>query len=327
MSIFPMPVSVEKKLDQIMRNFFWGSSTDARKINWIAWHRICKARKMGGLGIRNLKLTNKALLSKWTWRYFKEKQLLWRRIIQEKMRAKSEHLWVKDSNKPQGRGIWKGIQKQKILVEDMSVTQVKKGDAVLFWWEKWLGNQALKHKFPNIYKISTQKNASILEVIVNAAWNLKFRRNLTQAEMPEMVTLFAHIGSPPSLDENAEDEVLCTLVDGFKVKTCYNSLIQQLPADPVMLPVNYIWINFVPPKVQILIWSAAQNAIDTTDNLQYRGCTFQNPICSLCNLKQESVNHLLLHCEFTHIIWNYFIWGYNVRWAQASSIISLLEAW
>ncbi|XP_026453657.1 uncharacterized protein LOC113354641 [Papaver somniferum] len=33
MSIFPMPVSVEKKLDQIMRNFFWGSSIDARKIN------------------------------------------------------------------------------------------------------------------------------------------------------------------------------------------------------------------------------------------------------------------------------------------------------
>ncbi|XP_026383661.1 uncharacterized protein LOC113279173 [Papaver somniferum] len=242
------------------------------------------------------------------------------------MRAKSEHLWVKDSNKPQGRGLWKGIQKHKILVEDMSVTQVKKGDAVLFWWDKWLGNHALKLKFPNIYKISIQKNATIIEVTANAAWNLKFRRNQTQAEMDEMLTLFVRNGSPPSLDENAEDEVLCTLVDGFKVKNCYNSLIQQLPTDPVLLPANCIWINFVPPKVQMLMWSAAQNATATTYNLQYRGCTFQNLICSLCNLQQESVHHPLLHCEFTHTIWNYFIWGYNVRWAQASSIIGLLEA-
>ncbi|XP_026459317.1 uncharacterized protein LOC113359977 [Papaver somniferum] len=66
MSIFQMSVSIEKKLDQIMRYFLWGSSADKKRINWVAWDRACKPKKLGGLGIRNLGLTNKALLAKWS---------------------------------------------------------------------------------------------------------------------------------------------------------------------------------------------------------------------------------------------------------------------
>ncbi|XP_026395757.1 uncharacterized protein LOC113290364 [Papaver somniferum] len=57
---------VEKKLIQIMRAFLWGTSAGKKKINWIAWKRACIPKKAGGLGIRNLKQTNRALIAKWT---------------------------------------------------------------------------------------------------------------------------------------------------------------------------------------------------------------------------------------------------------------------
>ena len=39
---------------------------------------------MGGLGIRNLRRFNQALLEKWLWRLWTEKEHLWRRFIEAK---------------------------------------------------------------------------------------------------------------------------------------------------------------------------------------------------------------------------------------------------
>ncbi|XP_026435207.1 uncharacterized protein LOC113332924 [Papaver somniferum] len=51
-------VAVEKKLTKIMRNFLWDSSEDKRKMCWVSWKKICTPISKGGLGAKNLKLTN-----------------------------------------------------------------------------------------------------------------------------------------------------------------------------------------------------------------------------------------------------------------------------
>jgi len=37
----------------------------ARKVPWIQWSYVCKPKSEGGLGIRDLRLVNLALLGKW----------------------------------------------------------------------------------------------------------------------------------------------------------------------------------------------------------------------------------------------------------------------
>lgn len=54
-----------------MRDFLWGASSGRRKICWIAWKTMVKPKAMGGLGIRSLRATNKALMEKWRWRFTK----------------------------------------------------------------------------------------------------------------------------------------------------------------------------------------------------------------------------------------------------------------
>lgn len=76
MSIFQPPVSAERKLNHIMRNLLWGTTIEKRIINWVACERSCKPKKQGALGIRNLRLTNKALISKWSWRFSREKNFV-----------------------------------------------------------------------------------------------------------------------------------------------------------------------------------------------------------------------------------------------------------
>ena len=40
---------------------------------------------MGGIGIHNLAVFNKALLGKWLWRYASKSESFWRKVIDEKI--------------------------------------------------------------------------------------------------------------------------------------------------------------------------------------------------------------------------------------------------
>ncbi|XP_026430550.1 uncharacterized protein LOC113327589 [Papaver somniferum] len=91
--------AMELKLTRIMRNFLWDSAEDKRKMCWVSWRKIYTPMNKGGLGVKNLKLTNLALLSKWIWRYTKEKDALWRRIAQEKFKGNKDLYLPVDDNR------------------------------------------------------------------------------------------------------------------------------------------------------------------------------------------------------------------------------------
>ncbi|WJX53700.1 hypothetical protein P8452_39668 [Trifolium repens] len=57
LSYLKMPCNVWKEVVKIQRKFLWSGLSNRRKINWVKWEDVCKPKKEGGLGIRDLRLT------------------------------------------------------------------------------------------------------------------------------------------------------------------------------------------------------------------------------------------------------------------------------
>lgn len=48
------------------------------------WEDICKPKTLGGLGLKDWSLFNKALLGKWKWRFLVEDGSLWKQVLKVK---------------------------------------------------------------------------------------------------------------------------------------------------------------------------------------------------------------------------------------------------
>ncbi|KAK6774153.1 hypothetical protein RDI58_029392 [Solanum bulbocastanum] len=64
LSCFQFPDNLGKEITAIFSEFWWGKNEGKRKMHCEKWQKHCEAKSQRGLGFRDLKLFNKALLAK-----------------------------------------------------------------------------------------------------------------------------------------------------------------------------------------------------------------------------------------------------------------------
>ncbi|GKU98851.1 hypothetical protein SLEP1_g11790 [Rubroshorea leprosula] len=101
MSAYLIPMGVIKKIDSIRRAFLWGGCELPKKIAWVGWEKICKNKKDGRLGIKDLRRFNLALLGKWWSRLTDESVGLWKKILSAKYNREGHNWssWMREGSK------------------------------------------------------------------------------------------------------------------------------------------------------------------------------------------------------------------------------------
>ncbi|GKV16853.1 hypothetical protein SLEP1_g27427 [Rubroshorea leprosula] len=202
MSFYLLPKQVIYELDKIRRKFLWGGVEEGRKIAWVSWDRVCCSKKEGGLGIKNLRWFNMALLGKWWARLAVEGDKgLWSRVLLEKYGGKEGNWlsWLRE-----GRGLgsswWNDVcklnrgldGKDEWLFSNFKLN-LGDGKSVRFWNDAWAGGDTLANIFPRLFLLATEKNCSIYDMghWVDGCWFWRFqwRRRLRAWEEDKLKQL------------------------------------------------------------------------------------------------------------------------------------------
>jgi hypothetical protein len=78
LSYLKIPVHVWKKIRMIQREFLWGGKQGRKKISWIKWDTVCRPKSKRGLGVRDVRVVNISLLTKWRWRLLDGTNMMWK---------------------------------------------------------------------------------------------------------------------------------------------------------------------------------------------------------------------------------------------------------
>ena len=68
----------------MMSRFWWGQKDREKKLAWVSWEKMCTPKSEGGMGFRDLKAFNLALLAKQGWRIKQNPHSLVHRVFKAK---------------------------------------------------------------------------------------------------------------------------------------------------------------------------------------------------------------------------------------------------
>ena len=105
---------------------------EGKKFHLMNWNQVCQPLQSGGLGIRNLRLFNRALLGKWLWRFGNERETLWRQVILSKYGSLPGGWTSGTIPGPYGVGLWKNIRKNWVHFSRFLRFEVGDGTQVKF---------------------------------------------------------------------------------------------------------------------------------------------------------------------------------------------------
>ncbi|WVZ50431.1 hypothetical protein U9M48_001684 [Paspalum notatum var. saurae] len=152
LSFFEVPRDVLRKMDYYRSRSYSQNDQHKKKYRLARWEIFCQPIDQGGLGIINLNLQNKCLLSKSLFRLCNED------------------------------GMWQQLIRNKYL-KNKTLSQVKQWDPSYVLERYMVRRPTFKNTNFLLHLISFEKNATVAEVLCSLPLNKSFRRALTENKL------------------------------------------------------------------------------------------------------------------------------------------------
>ncbi|GAV83752.1 hypothetical protein CFOL_v3_27198, partial [Cephalotus follicularis] len=126
-STFILPVAVTKECDRIMRIYLWHGTSNGKKSGKVAWSRVCKPKKEGGLGIKGCRAWNQAAIMKIGWEIFQKKASIW---------IDCNYSWS-----------WRNVLNSRKLLANKLHYEVGNEQSFSLWFDPWLSGVSIVDRF------------------------------------------------------------------------------------------------------------------------------------------------------------------------------------
>ena len=136
MGVFKLPFSVCDDLTRMVRNFYWGSAKGKRKVHWKGWDHLMQPKDRGGIGFRDFRLFNQALLAHQAWRLITRPDSLCARLLKSKYyQAGKLEDKVFTGN---ASSSWQAISHGLELLKKGLIWRIGDGRSIRVWRDNWI---------------------------------------------------------------------------------------------------------------------------------------------------------------------------------------------
>ncbi|KAK1316063.1 hypothetical protein QJS10_CPA05g01626 [Acorus calamus] len=306
--VFRISVGVLDRIETLRRRFLWqGTQEGTAKPHLVKWSTVCLRKEDGGLGVLDLRDMNRALLSKWLWRWLHETDNPWARTFQDRYGGHGTNARIWPTVGARASSLCKGIFSDSAEFEQAVRWEIGMGEVTRFWTDVWCGDQPLCAQFLLVYALvrdplETVRNCWTVEGS-GGRWSAALRRNIFAPEEASQLQALAdrlrewegQFGVGADRPRWAPKPNA-----GFTVR---NSYIWWRDLGPVTLACGNpekIWSQKIPRKIKVFLWLLAQERLLTrTYRSKWRGG--DDVQCGICGAAPETAIHLFGEC----------------RWAQA----------
>ncbi|KAL4318880.1 hypothetical protein GQ457_18G015470 [Hibiscus cannabinus] len=318
MQCFCLPVTFCDEIASAIAKFWWNGSQDKeRGIHWLSWDKLCKSKKFGGMGFRDLRSFNLALVAKQAWRILKNPQPLLARVLKGLYFPSGNIFLAQKGHNPSWA--WSSIHEGLKLIEEGSIWRVGNGKGISIWEDKWIPSSPdheVSSPIPDnchLYRV-----ANLLDPNQRQWSHYKLSNLFNPSEINAISSI--PIGGP-----NVKDELIWPYSKNreYSVKSGYHLSFSSKQVPPPTSSSNdvnsdqdlwdSIWSINTPPKIRAFIWKACHNIVPTRGTLfsRFHGKFTSGSSCPRCGECYESLEHVIFFCPFAQAVWKISDFGYS----------------
>ncbi|XP_074277325.1 uncharacterized protein LOC141600966 [Silene latifolia] len=341
LSVFKIPVSVAKKINSLLTQFWWTGCKLGTTVHWCSKNFLSLPKGMGGLGIRNIECLNQALLAKHGWRLVSGENSLFSRIFRQKVfgddMADPNRLAKKVTNCSWGvRSILHGFQ----AIKDYLGWKPGRDSRLNIWVTRWVGGACPEPRDQWLGAGDMHlANLQVRDLLLpNGEWNELSIRALIREEYA------ARILAIRVRDMNIADVLFWPFTkDGvYTVKSGYGLIFEEYmnrkgtTRDKTRIGERertfcqkQLWTLPVPNSWKILVWRIITNTLSVGKEFHRRQLAV-DVLCSLCGESHgcmETLEHLFRDCEVSARIWAGSSLGIRVGGAELIGMADWIIDW
>ena len=306
MCTLKLPATVIKAIDRARKDCLWRKNDGSGK-PLIAWSKVTTPKKNGGLGVKNLRIQNQALLIKHLHKFYNKMDVPWVQLVWTAYYGNGA---VPHATRLKGSFWWKDVMESIDHFRGIAAPWTGNGSTFLLWQYIWNG-QMLQSKFPHLFTYATNTNITLATYLNNQDIQANFQLPLSQVAMEEFHSFNDYIHSQM---QNLQGNDVWTYSWGnaiYSSQKLYKKAFTSItPPDPF----RWIWRTKLSKKIKVFIWLLLRDRINSRNLLKRKHFIDENEEanCVMCHpAPEETTYHLVFQCPFSELCWDFLHIGWD----------------